>query len=201
MFEKACNFDFQSKEEGFTKRLKGGLVRFEMDNDATDPGLVIGMECFWEQLDSFKYPHVVLLLDLYTQGTHTFTKTYMRIERTKTRDSCYSGYDRQAVRNGNPFRKAFCNPTIIETVVFREPVPFHIFRTKFLQLCDLGFLNIRRNCKWFALTIWEHILTHSDDLVYGADDQRIIDALRESDCKKIRSFMSWTYWWGSWILQ
>ena len=196
MFKNTCDFDFQSKEEGLSKRLRGDLIRFEMKDTTQDPQFVTGIECFWEELDTFNYPHVALLLDLYCGGE----RLYMRIDRTQTRDSCYCGFDRQAVRNGNPFRKKSRDPEILESVVFREPVPFHVFRSQFLRQTDVDFMKIRRNCKWFALAMWEHVLASAEEQVYGSDDRRIINKLRNRDCENIRRFMKWTYWWGSWVI-
>ncbi len=195
-----CNFDFRDCEQGDSKTIKGNLQRFDITNTTACKAVtkVFKMEFFHEKLASFKYPHCALLL---TCENTLGQQTYMRVDRTQARDSCYVGESQANVRNGNPFRALSSAPEVIQERTFYEPIDFNVFRHQMLLQSSEDFTKIGRNCKWFSFTLWEHILNAHPISVYGSDDLYIIEQQKFRDCERIRAFMNWTYWFGSWFIQ
>lgn len=196
MFQ-ACNFDFRDKENG-SKTLKGNLSRFDIKDENEKPGNVLKMEIFHEKLANFRYPHCALLLTCEKANGDI---QYMRIDRTRARDSCYVGTSQNNVRTGNPYLQIGCLPQVLHERTFVKPIDFHVFRLQLLKQSRENFALIRRGCKWFSSSLWTFILNNYAESVYGLDDPYVVQLQKERDCERIYAFMNWTYWLGSWIMR
>ena len=192
-----CSFDFRDHEQGISKTLPGGLERVELRDPNLGFDKVFKMEFFHERLENFRYPHCALLLSCVKSNGQT---AYLRVDRTKTRDSCYAGTSQANVRNGNPFQAKGCVPTVIQQITFARPIDFHVFHEQMLRQSSEDFTMIGRNCKWFSYTLWEYILNAHTISVYDSDDYYVIEQHKHRDCERIRAFMAWRYWFGSWFM-